>query len=75
MKVRELISELKNFDMDAEVHFSYNFGDYWRTTVAPAVENVDEGFVKHSDYHGMDKVIDTNEDETESRSAVVILSA
>jgi len=51
-------------DKDAEVHFSYNYGDHWRTEVAPAVGRIDEGAVVYSDYHRMDKLVE-NDDESE----------
>lgn len=72
MKVRELISELKNFHGDMEVHFSYNYGDCWKTIVAPKVENVDEGYVIHSSYHSMPKVVDLGDD---TLNTVVVISA
>ena len=56
MLVAELIEELKLMPADAEVHFSYNYGDHWRTQVAPAVTNCDVGYVSYSDYHRMHKV-------------------
>ena len=58
MKVSQLIEQLGYMDQDAEVHFTYNYGDHWRTEVAPSVSRVDEGFVGYSDYHRMDKVLD-----------------
>lgn len=58
LTVQELIDELKYMDPDSYVHFSYNYGDHWRTQVAPVVVSVQEGFVQESGYHGMDKVID-----------------
>lgn len=58
MKVSELIELLQMENQDAEVHFSYNYGDHWRTQVAPTVDNVETGFVKYSDYHRMHKVVD-----------------
>ena len=58
MKVSELIEQLQFLDAEAEVHFSYNYGDHWRTEVAPAVSSISEGFVGYSDYHRMDKVLD-----------------
>lgn len=57
MKVSELIGLLQMEDGDADVHFSYNYGDHWRTQVAPKVCNVEVGMVKYSDYHRMDKLI------------------
>ena len=49
-------------DKDAEVHFSYNYGDHWRTQVAPRVRRIEEGVVQFSAYHSMDKIED-DEDE------------
>ena len=62
MKVSELIDILGRYDQDVEVHFSYNYGDHWRTEVAPAVCQVIDGVVEYSDYHRMDKLV-TDEDE------------
>ena len=62
MKVSELIDILGRYDQDVEVHFSYNYGDHWRTEVAPAVCQVADGVVEYSDYHQMDKLV-TDEDE------------
>ena len=61
MKVSQLIEQLGYMDKDAEVHFSYNYGDHWHTEVAPNVSQVDEGLVKYSEYHRMDKLMDENE--------------
>jgi len=81
MKVRELIESLGYMNPDAEVHFSYNYGDHWRTEVAPKVGRVDEGIVEFSDYHRMDKLVTDEEDvydeetgdyKTEVRRVVVI---
>jgi hypothetical protein len=58
MKVSQLIESLKYLDQDAEVHFSYNYGDHWRTEVAPKVSQVDEGLVAYSEYHRMDKIVE-----------------
>ena len=72
MKVHELIEELQNFDPETEVHFAYNYGDHWRTQVAPKAENVDELYVKHSDYHDMPKLIDDDEIDDDQKPVVVI---
>jgi hypothetical protein len=77
MKVSELIEQLKFLDAEAEVHFSYNYGDHWRTEVAPAISSVEMGLVQYSDYHRMDKVVEPdwdNEDadEVEGRQVVLI---
>jgi hypothetical protein len=58
MQVFQLIEQLMDLDPNAEVHFSYNYGDHWRTEVAPTVDRVDEGVVEYSDYHRMDKMVD-----------------
>jgi hypothetical protein len=58
MNVRKLIEQLQSMNPEAEVHFSYNYGDHWRTDVAPTVDRVDEGVVEYSDYHRMDKMVD-----------------
>jgi hypothetical protein len=63
MKVSQLIEQLGYMDKDAEVHFSYNYGDYWRTEVAPKVSRVSEGVVEFSDYHRMDKMVGEYEDQ------------
>jgi hypothetical protein len=61
MNVADLIEELKLMPQDAEVHFSYNYGDHWRTTVAPRVDEIFEGVVERSDYHRMDKLVDEDD--------------
>ena len=48
MQVKELIEMLQDMDQDAEVHYAYNYGDHWRTEVAPAVGRVDTGAVVYS---------------------------
>ena len=58
MKVSELIELLGCHSPDAEVHFSYGYGDHWRTEVAPAVSSVADGVVEYSDYHQMDKLVE-----------------
>jgi hypothetical protein len=81
MLVKELIESLKYMDQDAEVHFAYNYGDHWRTEVAPKVSQVTEGVVEFSEYHRMDKLVtdeedcydeDTGDYKTDVRKVVVI---
>ena len=81
MLVKELIESLKYMDQDAEVHFAYNYGDHWRTEVAPKVSQVTEGVVGYSEYHRMDKLVTDEEDcydeetgdyKTDVRKVVVI---
>ena len=62
LTVADLIAELQLMPQDAEVHFQYNYGDHWRTQVAPKVTEVYEGHVEFSDYHRMDMVTDDDED-------------
>lgn len=62
MKVKDLIEQLQGMNQDADVHFSYNYGDYWRTTVAPVASDVSEGVVEYSEYHRMDKLVDDEDD-------------
>jgi len=61
MKVAQLIAELQRMDQEADVHFSYCYGDHWRTEVAPTVDSVKQGLVKYSDYHSMDRLMDEDE--------------
>ena len=66
MKVSELIELLQMENQDAEVHFQYNYGDHWRTQVAPTVDSVELGLVKYSDYHRMPKVVEPDWDEEDA---------
>ncbi len=72
MKVSELIERLQQEDPEADVHFSYNYGDHWRTMVAPKVRTVEEAAIEWSDYHRMPKQIDSDDDEP--FNPVVVLS-
>lgn len=76
MTVKELIEQLKQFDPKVEVHFQYNYGDHWRTQVAPKVDQLEEGYVKHSEYHRMDAVVDEDDDNygDEDQKRVVLIS-
>lgn len=56
MTVQDLIEQLGYMNPEAEVHFSYNYGDHWRTRVAPQVSEVFEGKVQYSEYHRMPKL-------------------
>jgi hypothetical protein len=58
MTVQELMEQLGYMDPNAVVHYSYNYGDHWRTEVAPRVSQVSEGVVEFSEYHRMDKMVD-----------------
>jgi len=78
MLVKDLIEQLQSQNPNAEVHFSYNYGDHWQTQVAPTVDRVDLALVKYSEYHRMDKLMDEDnmyEDEGDyegTRRVVVI---
>jgi len=69
MTVQELIEQLGYMDPNAEVHFTYNYGDHWRTQVAPKVGSVEPGFVVDSDYHRMPKVVEPDWDDEEMEEA------
>lgn len=75
MKNKELIELLQEEDPEAEVHFSYSFGDHWKTIVAPKVGKVEEGRVIQSDYHRMPKIIDDDDKRFSEAEVVVIISA
>ena len=70
MKVSELIAELKCYDEDAEVHFSYVAGDYWRTQLAPKIRSVSNGTVQYTTYHQGDKIVDAAEDSEDEEFPV-----
>jgi hypothetical protein len=61
MQVKDLIKQLQSMNPEAEVHFTYCYGDHWCTQVAPTVDLVQEGLVRYSEYHRMDKLMDENE--------------
>ena len=62
MLVKELIEMLQDMNQDADVHFAYNYGDHWRTEVAPKLSRVDEGAVVYSEYHRMDRMLEDTGD-------------
>jgi hypothetical protein len=70
MKVRDLIATLKGMDQDADVHFSYDYGDYSHTDVAPEVEEVSTYHVVDSSYHSMPRIDTTG---AEGSRLVVVL--
>ena len=75
MTVIELINALQELDdHNLPVHFAYNYGDYWNTTVAPEVTLVGEGRVIHSNYHNMDKVVTEEDKQYEDAEDAVILN-
>ena len=79
MTVQELMEQLGYMNPEAEVHFAYNYGDHWRTEVAPKVGRVDEGVVEYSEYHRMDKIAsedydDEDEATVDAQRRVVVLA-
>jgi len=62
MQVKELIEMLQDMNPESDVHFAYNYGDHWRTEVAPKLSRVDVGAVVYSDYHRMDKLMEEQYD-------------
>lgn len=74
MKVHELIRELEAFDGEAEVHFSYNYGDHWRTVVAPKANNIELMKVTYSNYHSMPKLVDEGDTRYDDAEEVVVIS-
>ena len=76
MTVKELIEQLEDMDPKMEVHIAYNYGDYWKTEVAPEIDEVDVREVTFSEYHNMDKIArerdDGERDEDETREVVVL---
>ena len=73
MKVSELIEQLGYMDKDAEVHFAYNYGDHWRTEVAPKIDRVDVGSVVYSDYHRMDKMVESDDSDFDEETGEEIV--
>jgi len=73
MLVRDLIELLEGYDADMEVHFAYNYGDHWRTEVAPRVGDVREGAVVYSDYHRMDKIVENDEGDFDEETGEEIV--
>ncbi len=72
MKVRDLIEALQGMNQDATVHFEYNYGDYWKTHVAPEVEEVNDGLVKYSDYHQMPMIVEEDSTEFDEETGEII---
>lgn len=65
MRVKDLIECLEDFDPEAEILLAYPAGDYWRTTVASEPGEPHLAYVKHSEYHRLDRVIDSDDSDPE----------
>lgn len=48
---------------EMDVVFAYNYGDHWRTTVAPGIDTVESGIVTYSNYHNMDKIVEQDDED------------
>lgn len=79
-QLREMLQDLEAQGKgEMDVQFAYNYGDHWRTQVASTIDTVEEAFVKHSEYHSMDKVVEWDEEDEdygtvpEGARAVIIL--
>jgi hypothetical protein len=63
MKVTELRDLLETLEAtghgETEVMFAYNYGDHWRTQVAVTISDATEELVTYSDYHSMNKVVES----------------
>ena len=62
MTVQDLRDQLEGLDPGMEVHIGYDYGDYWKTQVAPKARSAEEQYVINSDYHRMDKITDDDEE-------------
>ena len=59
---------------EVAVHTSYNYGDHWRTAVAPKASHADLLHVERSDYHQMDKLTeDDGEEQTDESKMVFVI--
>jgi len=57
---------------DTPVHISYNYGDHWRTQVAPYASKAEMLYVEHSEYHRMDVLKDDEGYEVTDNQVLVI---
>ncbi len=73
MRVRDLITQLQQFDPDMQVVKSYDYGDHWNTTVCPDVDEPEEREIKYSDYHGMDMLVGRNDDDDWRHTEMVVV--
>jgi hypothetical protein len=73
MKVFELLKALENEDLDAEVHFSYDYGDHSHTAVAPKVRHVEAMPVIYSEYHQMPRIVDEDHKYRETGGEMVVI--
>lgn len=76
MKVKDLIQELKCFNPESEICFSYPSGDYWGSELAKEADRVETADVAYSSYHNTYKIVDDdrldNYDKEDLKQVVVI---
>ena len=72
LTVQELIDELSCHDPEALVLFSYNYGDYWRTSVAQGINSIEEQEVRWSEYHRMHKLVDEDSEDEKNPTAIIL---
>lgn len=63
MTVGNLIAALSQHPKNSPVYFSHSSGDYWKTQIAAAINDVQPMKVEWSDYHG--KMTVANDDNPE----------
>ena len=76
MKVKELIAKLQMEDGEAEACIAQPSHDYWGSTCAREVNNIELANVTWSEYHRMNKVVDydniENYEEEELKNVVLL---
>jgi len=68
MTVSDLKEQLSQYPDDTLVYLTYDYGDHWHSQVAKAISSVEEGAVKFSAYHSMNKV----DDEADENNAILL---
>jgi hypothetical protein len=76
MKVKELVEMLLREDQEAEIGFSYNYGDYGRSEVVSEIEEIDTKsmILKVLSTLQVNKIIEESEDEDREISKMVVIS-
>jgi hypothetical protein len=65
MTKAEFIEYLEGYDDNQELYVVHTAGDYWKSQLASPIESMEEGYIKHSDYHRQ-AVVDNEDDRNES---------
>lgn len=69
MQVFQLTKQLQCMDPNAEVHFSHNYGDHWRTKVAPKVGAIFGLILATVGFSGIARILNTGISKIKSESA------